>query len=126
MLKNHGEITGRDEEGRFAPGNPYGGSRPGAGRPKKEISEWYQAKSSKARRVILEALAAARRDGSPDWEVRLKAARLIEDRAWGRSVQSIDTSGPDIRTEDVIKAIRYEQNKRGNNSKGRDGRPSKA
>ncbi len=85
----------RDERGRWLRGTS---GNPG-GRPKEvaEVRELARQHTIEA----IETLVEIMRHGSPD-RVRVEAARVLLDRAWGRPTEHVELQGPRIVLDEKV------------------------
>ena len=87
-MSDNRDKNGRDSRGQFALGNPGGGRK----RIDPEVMEMLVHASPRAAKALINALDAGSPD-APDYEIRIKAAKAILDRVYGKPTQPM--SGPD-------------------------------
>ncbi len=83
----------RDAGGKFTKGNKGG---PGRARLPEAVRDMMVAATPKAAQALIAALDADSGEGTPDHEVRMKAANYIMDRIYGKAAQAVvgDDGGP--------------------------------
>lgn len=95
------QKNGRDERGRFLPGNPGGGRPPIPA----ELRELAQAAAPRAIEIALELMETATNE-----RVRLAAAEVLLDRGYGKPAQAVDVTSAGeqiqpIRLVEVVKSV---------------------
>ena len=81
------QKNGRDNKGRFLPGNKGGGRKP----TPKEFKELAENSSVDALETVINIL----RDPEARHADKIKAAELILDRAYGKAKQGMELTGED-------------------------------